>query len=83
MCEHRNEKIWSYVGGAVGSKSLQFIFNVECTVTMMSLSKDVLKGQLGGAVVIYICMIGQIFKALLGLVFSFLGNDTNFSELSC
>jgi len=71
------------MGGAGGSFGVHCIFNVECTIAMMSLSGT----WLGGAVVIYIyiyiyhtyiciCMIGQIFKALLELMFSFFGNNT-------
>ena len=70
---------WFDMGGADGSFGLQCIFNVECTIAMMSLSgmcwRDV-AGRSCSYIYIYIYMIGQIFKALLELVFSFLGNST-------
>lgn len=74
MCENK-WKTWFDMGGADGCFGLQCIFNVECTIAMMSLSGMCWR-DMAGRSCSHIFMIGQIFKALLELVFSFLSNNT-------
>jgi len=74
MCENK-WKTWFDMGGADGSFGLQCIFNVECTIAMLSLSGMCWR-DMAGRSCSHIFMIGQIFKALLELAFSFLSNNT-------
>lgn len=79
MCENK-WKNWFDVGIAGRTKDLLCIFNVECTITMMSSSgmcwRDVDGRSCSHIYSTHICMIGQIFKALLVFMYSLWSNNT-------